>query len=1100
MGKSGGGSNTSTSTSSPPPDVTAQYDNLIAQANAQSAQPLQQYQGQIVAGQNANQNQAAQQVQNAQGLAQPYYNQAQGLIQQGSQTLNPNTVTAADINQYQNPYTQNVINSTMANINQQNAGQQQQLIGNAAQQGAWGGDRSAVAQSLLANQQDLANNQTIAGLENQGYSQALGEANTQQQQANQAQQASQYLQQQGGFGLLNLGSTAQNQALNSANALNTIGGQQQQQTQEELNVPYEQFQQQQAYPYQNLSWLSSLSTGLGSNLGGTSTTTQPAPNSSLGLFGLKRGGAIPDGLIKRLAEGGAVMMPAHYDAGGIIPDVSLSYLPGAASITKGNGLPQPPKLEQPQSPLSGLEGAVGLASSTKGLLGGSGKSASSASSAIPSVGSGDNPLGLSSGSNFSPSDLSSISSDFGSYGTDTAASSAGSAGAADFFSSLGDSLMSFFNKGGAVHKGLIKHYDDGGSVSGGLTPFDTSTNPLANNKNSQYAQMPIEQLRELSARVQQPQQKQMIQQVLQQKQMMPNSGQASSNAAPMAPVAPQAGMASGGAAKYAFGGNVLPDIVSGVGDVVGAFFGDPGAGSQFTGALSSIDGGETKPGLQLSMLKRGGLIKGYDDGGDVPSQAVVDGDTLATPTTQPVNLIGANDSGGMSADNAAKMADLYPESTPSSGLVKQSAAPVQSASQSDSGFKPIPLPTFHDDKPTNEVNPWLSVLAGVAGAASGRSPYAIQNIAAGLEGGLKDYGSQKKEAADEAYKNGTIQDARDQLVRETQQYNSTGQKQADQFQQNLALDQKKEAAQEANWSAERANQAGDLAIKKQELQKPIFDKYGNPWQMKDGTYQRVDMAPKPTSTGPKIAGDPMDAATDILQQEGIPMLPVSPTDPLATKTQQGYQTAGQTAQSMLDILNKQKTLIGKYTSGPRGAANTSWLPSEAGLEYGSSELAAGNSDSLAARQEAEKDAAKLAMMQSSMVKGARPGVRMIQFSGTTVPNPGMSDKAQKELADEWSDGLKQQVQRGQVASMYSSLHPKNIDAILNNYETANPVVLSDGSKNTNWMPYKDWIKADRPDNAQPSTNNDNAKAASGSTPSSKTVNWVVKDGQLVQAP
>lgn len=1069
-GKGGGGTTTSTSTSAPPADVMAQYDALIAQANTQAQQPLQQYQGNIVAPLNTAQNQSFTDVQNAQGLGQPYYNQAAGLIQNASQQITPQTVNAADIQQYQNPYTQQVINSTLANINQQNAGQQQQLIGNAASQGAWGGDRSAVAQALLANQQDLAKNQTISGLENQGYSQALGEANTQQQAGLSAQEASQYLGQQGGFGLMNLGTTAQNQALSGASALNATGNQQQTQAQEQLNVPYEQFQQQQAFPYQNLSWLSSLSTGLGSNMGGTSTTSQPAPNSSLGLFGLKRGGHVSEGLIKRLADGGAVMMPAHYDAGGNIPDISIGYIPGSLSLTRGSGIPQPPKLEQ-KSGDTGIASVLAGANSLKSLFTPSGKSASSASSIVPGASAADNPLGLSSGSGFTPSDLSSISKDFGNYGVDTAASSAASSATPSFLSSIGDAFMSFFEKGGAVSKGLIKHYDDGGSVGGGLTPFDTSTNPMANNKASQYAQMPIEQLRELSMRVQQPQQKQIIQQVLQQRQIAPNIGGQPNNA-PSAPMALQTGMnRGGGVAKYAFGGNVLPDIISVIGDVAGSFVGDPMAGNQFTSMLSNVDGGATKPGFQPSdfFKKRGGLIKGYDDGGDVLDENSTSSMPAALPSiAQPVHLIGASDEGGMSNENAAKMADLYPESIPSQGLIKAdpSLAPLSSVSNvppSTSSFTPVSIPTFHDDKPINEVDPWMSVLAGVASAASGRSPYAIQNIASGLGAGVKNYGEQKKEAAEETYKSGSLQDARDQLVREAEQYNATGQQKADEFTKNLSLDQQK-ADQTAKY------QQGELALRAKEAGKPIFDKYGNPWQLDSttGKYAPVSLVNQSStaSASPSKNNSPMDAATDILQQEGVPMLPVSPNDSLATKTQQSYQQAGQTAQQMLDILNKQKTLIGSYTSGPRGTANTSWLPSEAGLKYGSSELAAGNSDDLAARQEAEKDAAKLAMMQSSMVKGSRPGVRMIQFAGTTVPNPGMSDKAQAELADEWSDSLKQQVQRGQVASMYSSLHPKNIDAILNNYETANPVVLNDGSKNTNWMPYKSWIASGRPDTSQ----------------------------------
>lgn len=1053
--KGGGGTNTVESSSAPPPDVMAQYDSLIAQANQAAGTPLQQYQGNIVAPFNSTQNQAFNEVQNSQGISQPYYNEAQGLIQNASQPITASPITADTIAQYTNPYTQQVINSTMANINQQDQGQQQSLIGNAASQGAWGGDRSAVAQSLLANQQDLANNQTIAGLESQGYSQALGEANTQQQAQLGAQEASQYLGQQGGFGLMNLGTNAQTSALTGANALTASGGLQQQLSQEQLNVPYEQFQQSQAYPYQNLSWLSGISTGLGSGSGGTSSTTSPAASlgsqlGGLGLTGLgiagatgslKRGGSVHHGLvknydhtglIKRLAEGGAIMMPPHYDSGGIIPgqvtvqemensnipDVSQTSRFSIPQLSKGVGIPNGAHASGSSSSTTGSNGSTGSAGADilaakglKRLIGGSG-SESLASQAGTSfdvanaqnAGLGDMVQGFQNADGTTnvtgavnaagdsiepgvttdaaaPSFMSSLGSSLGFNGSAAAAAatpdaatvalpsleSAGfvdaatpavadaTATAADagIFDTIGSSVMealpflaAMFNKGGSVHRGLIKHYDDGGPVSGGLTPFDTSSNPMANSQTSKLAQMPIEQLRQLATRLPPTTpQGQQLQKVIQQKQMMPNAGQS-----PSVPNMPMAG-------------------------------------------------------LPVQQQKRGGLIKGYDDGGDV-----IDNST-PVPTTMP------------SLDAA-------------------------------------PINNFTPTAPINKPDPWLALAATGAGMMASKSPHVLEALGQGAQQGLQNYGEQKKEAAQESYQQGNLQKAAEQLAQEASQHKD-------------ALSQQQAALAETSkyHAGELANQQGELGLKRQEAQKPIFDKYGNPWQLnKDGTYKPISLtanAPTGATTGTNTPNtDPVTVAQDILQQEGVPMLPVAPNDPLATKTQQGYQQAGQTAQQMLDILNKQKSLIGQYTSGPRGTANTSWLPSEAGLKYGASELAAGNSDDLAARQEAEKDAAKLAMMQSSMVKGARPGVRMIQFSGTTVPNPGMSDKAQAELADEWTDSLKQQVQRGQVASMYSNLHPKNIDAILNNYEQANPIVMGDGSKNTNWMPYKDWIASGRPDTTQ----------------------------------
>ena len=858
-GKGGGGTNTTVTSSAPPPDVMAQYDQIIAQANQASGAPLQQYQGDIVAPFNASQNQAFNEIQNAQGISQPYYNQAQGLIQNASQPITASPITASTIAQYTNPYTQQVINSTMANINQQNQGQQSQLMGNAASQGAWGGDRSAVAQALLANQQDLANNQTIAGLESQGYSQALGEANTQQQAQLGAQEASQYLGQQGAYGLTNLGNAAQTSALTGANALTASGGLQQQLAQEQLNVPYEQFQQQQAYPYQNIGWLSGISTGLGSGAGGTSTTTTPSAGiasqlgglglTGLGIYGasggfsgstgLARGGHV-EGLIKRLKSGGAIMMPPHYDSGGIIPgqvtiqemenanipDISQGYVGGLPQITRGAGVPSMMKPSGSTSTTTGgssggIGGNAGVdISAARGLRGLLGKVGSSSGTAInpgmtssvgyvnangdsvamgtpgaivdPATATGDT-AGIAQSLNDSyatQSALSQATADPASQGifsqigdalgfngstaaaasvpstatvalpdalpalesvdvaaapaiADTAATAATDAG---LFSTIGDAAASalsylgalfFANQGGAVPShargGLIKHYDDGGMVNGGggLTPFDTSSSPTQNNMAAQYAKMSPEQLRQLSTRVPPTTpQGQVLQKVLTQKQAMPNVGmQAPAPNLPMAGLAPQ-------------------------------------------------------PGMMPQGQKRGGLIKGYDDGGDV-----------------------------MSPDNQAKMVELYGDKDtdtgiPSEGLIKADPTLASTPTQAQITSMPTPdINRFTHAAPTNVVDPWLSVASAGAAMMASKSPHILEALGQGAESGLQNYGAQKKEAAEEAYKNGDLQKAAEQLTNEAQNHkDELGQQQAT-------------LAETSRYhSGELANQAGELSLRQKQLE------------------------------------------------------------------------------------------------------------------------------------------------------------------------------------------------------------------------------------------------------------------------------------------
>lgn len=136
---------------------------------------------------------------------------AQALINAGTGT----GTTLANLAAFQNPYTQNVLNSQVALENQQNAVQQQNLLGNAASQGALGGDRVAAAQALLAGQQQLANNATNANILQQGFNTALGAAQT---QAGQNLQGAGLAGTQSSTGTQQLGSTQGQQASTTAGA------------------------------------------------------------------------------------------------------------------------------------------------------------------------------------------------------------------------------------------------------------------------------------------------------------------------------------------------------------------------------------------------------------------------------------------------------------------------------------------------------------------------------------------------------------------------------------------------------------------------------------------------------------------------------------------------------------------------------------------------------------------------------------------------------------------------------------------------------------------------------------------------------------------
>lgn len=298
-------SGTSTTTPADPSISNAFNSYLIPQALSAASKPLQLYQGNLVAPLSSAQNAAIKEIQNTQGAATPYIQQAASLATQGTAPVTPMAYDPNSINQFMSPYISDVLNAQMALENTQNAEQQSSLAGSAAAAGAYGGDRSAVLQAQIARQQALANNATNSGILQQGFNTALGAAqnlyNTQSAQSLAAQQFNDQAKQSGAYTLAGLGNELQNAGLTGASALLGAGALQQQVAQEQLNVPYEQYLQQQGYPFQTLDFLSSI---LGQAAGSTgSTTTSSATGTSTGKSTvpfsiLKDGGRVS------LADGG----------------------------------------------------------------------------------------------------------------------------------------------------------------------------------------------------------------------------------------------------------------------------------------------------------------------------------------------------------------------------------------------------------------------------------------------------------------------------------------------------------------------------------------------------------------------------------------------------------------------------------------------------------------------------------------------------------------------------------------------------------------------------------------------------------------------------
>ena len=269
---------------------------------------------------------AAGNITGAQAGAQPYQELATGYALAGSQGVQPGQLNTQA---YMSPYIQSVADPTFAALRQQQQQEQQNIMGNQIRSGAFGGDRGKIAQAVLAQQQGLSTAQAMGNIYQQGYGQALSTAQQQQGLALSAEQANRQARQQAanqflnigqqGFtqgmtaaqqqaalgqqvfgqgataaqqqaalgqgvygmgagvsqGLAGLGTGAQQAALQGGQAQLAAGTVEQQTQQANNQAQYNQFLQQQGYPFQVAQFLANIAMGTGALSGSTTTTQQP---------------------------------------------------------------------------------------------------------------------------------------------------------------------------------------------------------------------------------------------------------------------------------------------------------------------------------------------------------------------------------------------------------------------------------------------------------------------------------------------------------------------------------------------------------------------------------------------------------------------------------------------------------------------------------------------------------------------------------------------------------------------------------------------------------------------------------------------------------
>ena len=277
----GGGGKTQQSTSQVqiPPEVLARYNAVNAQAQTVAQTPFQQYStdpNAFVAPLTTAQNAGINQTGYYANAAQPAIGAGEAMTMAGAGSANPTALDQTAINQYMNPYMNDVVQQESNLLNQQFQTAQSGQLGTAIESGAFGGDRAGIAGANLAGQQALAYGNAMAPILQQGYNTALTTAQGQQQLGLSAEQANLARLQGAGAQMGQLGTAGQSAGLAGAQAEMAAGQTQQQTQQAGLSALYNQFLQQQSYPFQTAQFLANIAEGTGALSGSTNTSTQPS--------------------------------------------------------------------------------------------------------------------------------------------------------------------------------------------------------------------------------------------------------------------------------------------------------------------------------------------------------------------------------------------------------------------------------------------------------------------------------------------------------------------------------------------------------------------------------------------------------------------------------------------------------------------------------------------------------------------------------------------------------------------------------------------------------------------------------------------------------
>lgn len=290
---SGGGSSPTSTTTSGLPEWALPYaQDTLAKQSALSEVPYQAYGGDRIQGFTPMQETARQNAANM-GTSD-----ITGQVAQRG--LNTQTFGADQASQYMNPYMQNVVDIQKREAQRQSGMQGVQQAGQATSSGALGGSRDAIMRAERERNLGQQMNDIQAVGSNAAYTNAQNQFNADQARAMQ------------GLGLAGTAAGQQFQQGMDVNKLQSAyGAQQQAMGQQGLNMAYQDFLNQKAYPQTQLSNMASMMRGLPISQQ-TTTGTPGSPSNLQTLGGLAQ---IGYGLSGFYADGGEV---SSYAGGGSV--------------------------------------------------------------------------------------------------------------------------------------------------------------------------------------------------------------------------------------------------------------------------------------------------------------------------------------------------------------------------------------------------------------------------------------------------------------------------------------------------------------------------------------------------------------------------------------------------------------------------------------------------------------------------------------------------------------------------------------------------------------------------------------------------------------